>query len=241
MFLKVATYNIKHASDNGRYVKEIGKFIKDNNLDIIGIQEVDLFISRSGRQDILAEIAKEAGYPYYHFFKAINYQDGEYGNGIISKYPLTNITSYPLSHCRENRVLGKASVNINNINIEFLVTHLDLGTYEDVRQYQFKEVKDVIKEMDSFILVGDFNVHDWTDKLNDFFEYQEHLGEYNLINNKEKTYLTFAGKEIIGGGILPLDNIITSNNVSTIDAYIIDTYYSDHDMLVAELEIKIGR
>lgn len=238
MLLKVATYNIRHASTNGRYIKEIAQLIKENDLDLVGIEEIDLFISRSGKQDILAEIAKEAGYKYYQFFKTIDYQDGEYGIGILSKYELHDITSFPLSHCRENRVLGKAKVTISGKDICFLVTHLDLGTYEDVRRYQFQEVREVVEKLDTFILVGDFNVHDWTDKLNDFFEYEESLGKYNLVNNKEKVFYTFSGKEDIGTGILPLDNIITSNNIKTKNAYIIDTCYSDHDILIAEVEVE---
>ena len=238
MKLKVATYNIKHASNNGRYIKEIAQLIKENDLDIIGIEEIDLFISRSGNQNVLAEIAKEAGYPYYHFFKTIDYQDGEYGIGILSKYELESLESFPLSHCSEQRVLGKAKVKIKGKDIYFLVTHLDLGTYEDVRTHQFKEVAEVVGSLETFILVGDFNVHDWTDKNNDFFEYDAYLGKYNIVNNQENTFLTFSGKEDIGTGILPLDNIITSNNIKANDAYIIDTYYSDHDILIAEIELK---
>lgn len=238
MLLKVATYNIKHASINGRYVKEIAQLIKNNNLDIVGIEEIDLNVSRSGKQDVLAEIAKNAGYEYYQFFKTIDYQDGEYGIGILSKYELTDIECIPLSHCRENRVLGKVKIKVNNQDIYFLVTHLDLGTYQDVRRFQFKEVRDVVQKLDKFILVGDFNVHDWTDKLNNFFEYEEYLGDYNLVNNREKTFFTFSGKEDVGAGILPLDNIITSKNIKTRNAYIVDTYYSDHDILIAEVEVN---
>mgnify|MGYP000957582940 CR=1 FL=1 len=237
MKLKVATYNIKHASTNGRYIAEIAKLIKDNNLDIVGIQELDLNITRSGKQDVLAEIAQKAGYPYYHFFKTIDYQDGEYGIGILSKHLLSNLEFYPLKEATEARVLGKAKVTIENKEIYFLVTHLDLGTYQDVRRYQFEEVAEVVNKLDTFILTGDFNVHDWTDKLNDFFEYEEYLGKYNLANNKTNTFLTFSGKEDIGTGILPLDNIITSNNIKINNAYIIDTHYSDHDILIAEIEI----
>jgi endonuclease/exonuclease/phosphatase family metal-dependent hydrolase len=235
--LKIGTYNIKHASDLGRYAQVMGELIAKNDLDIVGLQEIDLFCNRSGNKDILKEIAQAAGYPYYQFYKTISYQNGEYGLGIISKYPIENSKVISLSHCNEPRILVNALLNLGNFKLNFLVTHLDLGTYQDVRKYQFLEVAGTVKDLKSFILVGDFNVHDWNDVNNPLFEYEEYLSQYNLLNNQKNCFLTFSGRENIGGGILPLDNIITSNDFKQVKAYMVDTDYSDHDLLIGEFQL----
>lgn len=233
--LKVATYNIKHASIDGRYTLEIGKLIKDNEIDIIGIQEIDVNCKRSANKNIISEIANSSGYKYYKFFKTIDYQGGDYGIGILSKYEIIESVLYPLSYGSEKRVIGHAKIKYNDLIINFFVTHFDLGTYEDVRKNEFKETKELLNKYDNFILAGDFNVHDWTDPRNSFFEYQEYFSEYNLVNNKENTFYTFSGKEIIGGNILPLDNIVLSKNYKTINTKVVDTEYSDHDLLMTEV------
>lgn len=235
--LKIATYNIKHGSDKGRYAFEIGQEIKENEVDIIGIQEIDINCTRSDKKNILEEIAKSSGYNYYRFYKTIDYQGGDYGIGILSKYEIVEDGVFPLSYGSEKRVLGYAKIKINDKFINFFVTHFDLGTYEDVRRKEFEETKNILDNYEDFILVGDFNVHDWTDPRNTFFEYDEYFSNYKLVNNKENTYYTFSGKEIIGGNILPLDNIVLSNNYEFFDTKVIDTIYSDHDMLITKVKI----
>ena len=45
--IRIGSYNIKHAADAKLNLKTIAKVITDNNLDIVGIQEVDLRTKRS--------------------------------------------------------------------------------------------------------------------------------------------------------------------------------------------------
>ena len=238
MNLRVATYNIRHASTNGRYTKEIANLIKNNNIDIIGIQEIDVNTARVGNKNILEEIAKYSDYKYYQFYKTIDYQGGDYGIGILSKYEIILTGSMPLAYRDESRVLGYAKINVNDKLVNFLVTHFDLGTYENIRRTEFLEVKEYIDTQDNFILAGDFNVHDWTDKNNSFFEYEEFFGFYNLVNDENNTLYTFSGKENAGGNILPLDNIILSNNIDIINRAVIETNYSDHDLLYADIKLN---
>lgn len=234
--LKIGSYNIRHGSDNGQNVAKIGKLLKSYDLDIIGIQEIDLFVRRSGNIDVLKEIAQVGDYQYYQFYKTINYQNGDYGLGIISKYPINNISQTILTHSQEQRILVHSKIDIDGEQINFLVTHLELGNYQDIRIHQFNQINNILKELKSFILTGDFNVQDWR-KAGNIFEFGEHFQDYNIVNNPSNTFLTYSGKECIGGGVSPIDNIITSPNYKINKSQMIDTNYSDHDLLICDLDI----
>lgn len=236
--LRVGTFNIHHGSIYGRYVKDIGKLLQDNNLDIIGIQEIDIFCNRSDNINVLEEVAKAGNYQYYQFYKTMNWQNGEYGLGIISKYPIIKNSITKLTPCDEPRILVNAEIDINGKIINFLVTHFDLGTYEDIRLYHFNQTKEIIQKLQSFILTGDFNVQDWRVNGN-INEFENHFKEYNIINNPNNVFLTYSGKEIVGEGLTPIDNIITSSNIQVINSEMIDTDLSDHDLLLTEVKFNV--
>ena len=50
-------------------------------------------------------------------------------------------------------------------------------------------------------------------------------------------WLTYSGKECIGFGISPIDNIITSQNIKILNPKMVDTFYSDHDLLICDLSV----
>jgi endonuclease/exonuclease/phosphatase family metal-dependent hydrolase len=234
--LKIGTYNIHHGSVGGRYCTAIGKLLEKHDLDIVGIQEIDLFIQRSGNINVLKEIAEAGNYPYYEFYKTIDYQGGDFGIGIISKYPITTKAIVPLSHCTEPRVVAHSSIDIDNYKLDFLVTHFDLGIYEDVRYFQFNELKEILEPLRTFVITGDFNVQNWLEKGN-VFEFNNHFQNLNIANNPNNSFLTYSGKENVGDGISPIDNILTSPDIEILDTYMVDTYYSDHDLLISKIII----
>mgnify|MGYP001493718745 CR=1 FL=1 len=233
MYLRIGTYNIKHGGHLGKNCQAIANLIAAEQLDIIGIQEVDYEISRSNKLNIIKEIAEYAQYPYYQFYKAINYSDGEYGLGIISKYPIEDIKITKLTHSKEQRILVETKITINEKILSFFVTHLELGDYESVRKFQFAMIKEEIKNHKSFVLVGDFNVIDWN-KENGFFEYSDYFGEYQILNNKKHSFYTYHS-DYNFQEIAPIDNIIVSKNFIVKKIYMIHNLYSDHNLLICIL------
>ena len=55
--------------------------------DIVGLQELDLGRSRSSRADQAALIAAQLGWKY-HFHPAMRRGDEQYGNAIVSRFPI---------------------------------------------------------------------------------------------------------------------------------------------------------
>ena len=92
--LRVATYNIRAGADVDRDVSVIAEDIRALDLDVVGLQEVDICTKRSNLTDQLQTIAELAGYPFYRFTFCMDYQDGEYGTAILSRYPIMEIIAH---------------------------------------------------------------------------------------------------------------------------------------------------
>ncbi len=223
MTLRIGSYNIKHAADAGLNLKTIAKVITDAKLDIVGVQEVDLRTKRSNGIDQPRMLADAAGMPYYVFVRGIDYQGGEYGTLILSKYPIISSEVIPLeSWDKEGRSLGHAVIDVDGFQFDFFNTHL---SYEDasLRKLQFFEVSEKTDLCKNFILTGDFNTANFTEFTV--------LGA-NLLNNAARWYPTFPG------GNSAIDNIVYTDAFKEIASGTVTKSYSDHYMLWAEFEIN---
>ena len=221
--LRIGSYNIKHAADANLNLNTIAQIIKSQNLDIVGLQEIDYKTSRSKKVDQPAKLAEYAEMPYYVFVRAIDYQGGEYGTLILSKYPIISSEVIPLeSWDKEGRALGHAVIDIGGKTIDFFNTHL---SYEDraLRTLQFFEVSEKTDLCENFILTGDFNTAD-------FSEFGV-LGA-NLLNDTFRFYPTFPG------GNSAIDNIVYTDSFKEIASGTVTQSYSDHYLLWAEFEIN---
>lgn len=83
---RLMTYNIRHGQglDGKMDCERIARVIAEVNPEVVGLQEVDSVANRSGKIDIMAELAKETGmYPI--FGHSILFDGGKYGNGMLTK------------------------------------------------------------------------------------------------------------------------------------------------------------
>jgi len=87
--VRVGTYNIKHGLGNdGRLdLRRAGALLKNLQLDVIGIQEVDQNVRRSGGIDQANALGKQLEM-HSAFGSFMDYQGGRYGLAILSKYPI---------------------------------------------------------------------------------------------------------------------------------------------------------
>jgi len=221
--LRIGSYNIKHAADANLNLNTIAKVITDANLDIVGLQEVDYLTTRSKKIDQPKKLSELTGMPYYVFVRAIDYQGGQYGTLILSKYPIISSEIIPLeSWNKEQRALGHVVIDLGGRQIDFFNTHL---SYEDrsLRGLQFLEVSEKLDLCKDFILTADFNTADFSEFMI--------LGG-NLINDTFRYYPTFPGSNSA------IDNIVYSDAFKEIASGTVTESYSDHYMLWAEFEIN---
>jgi endonuclease/exonuclease/phosphatase family metal-dependent hydrolase len=160
--LRVLTYNIHHGegTDGKLDLERIAKVINDAKPDLVAVQEVDHKTKRSKGIDQATELAKLTGL-HGKFGKAIDFQNGEYGQVILSKYPIRDfrVLELPNEAGREQRVAISAEVHFgeNGPSILFVSTHFD-HQRDDLRQKQATTLGEHFgKAKLPVILAGDLN------------------------------------------------------------------------------------
>jgi endonuclease/exonuclease/phosphatase family metal-dependent hydrolase len=108
--------------------------------DVVGLQELDLSRARSAHADQAALIAAELGWKYY-FHPAMRSGDEQYGNAIVSRYPIVLQQAAELPgtapwYCREQRIAIWMQAETNLGPVHIINSHLGLGRGERRLQAQ---------------------------------------------------------------------------------------------------------
>lgn len=211
----VMSYNI-HAMrgmDKAVDVDRIAKVINDQAPDVVGLQEVDQFTERSGKIDAI-KILKEKTGMYGIFMRTFDYQGGEFGNAMLSKYPIIEhkVFHLPARDNYEARLMMMiACVVENGDTVHFYNTHLDHHRQDSDRPIQVEAIKKIIEnDHNKIIFTGDFNCQPGTESLNtiqsvltrcpsDIFTYstEEPIWTIDHIFYTEDRGIRFKGFEVI--------------------------------------------
>lgn len=166
--LTLMTYNIYHGEDpynpGNSNIREIADLINSLKPDLVALQEVDSMTNRTknfnpdGKKNLMLELEKLTGMKSF-FAKAIDFSDGGYGEGILSRHP-AKFESYSLPTPKggEGRSLAIAKVKLDEKrDLIFAGTHL-CHEYPENRTAQVIAAKDIITTSGlPVILTGDFN------------------------------------------------------------------------------------
>lgn len=158
----VMTYNLRFGEL--ATVDQLASHIKAFKPDFVALQEVDVNTNRTlaphqNGRNILSELAGKTGM-FGLYGKAILFNGGYYGIGILSKYPYVQVNKRVLPNPRgaEPRVLLEGIFETGDADtVVFASTHLDV-TGEETRVLQAKYVTDYFRSSPyPVILGGDFN------------------------------------------------------------------------------------
>ena len=230
--ITIATYNIRHGHDVGFDWARLAEIIKQSRADIIGIQEVDMHTDRIAGRDTISGLVNATGLPYALFVPTMDFDGGQYGTAILSRYPLASAEYHALDAADfEPRAFGYVTVNTDDgTSLGFLNTHL---THESRKQQavQFTQLSAWMGEhidKDSItILTGDFN----TENFSDFSPLLD-IG-FSLVNNQEHTHKTFRSPP------LAIDNIVyRASRLSPAEQGMIDSDRSDHNLLWCRFDLR---
>lgn len=129
--IRVLTYNIRHSrgSDGKVNPERIAAAILAAKPDIVALQEVDVRTKRAKNVDQAAEIARLTKMNSV-FGKSIDFEGGEFGNAILSRWPIAWSKVQPLpsgEEGSEKRTLLVSDIDLpdRDWNLTFLVTHFD--------------------------------------------------------------------------------------------------------------------
>ncbi len=228
MNVRVASFNIHAGADVGYDFSILAKDILKSGAEVIGLQEVDKNTGRNKNQDTLAELAKHTGYAYYCYAKTEDFSGGEYGIGILSKYPIIESEHIYLPRGsdnpeEENRAIQYACIEIDGGEFHFINTHFGFGVTDT---QQLAAIKAFIqeKQLDSYLIVGDFN-------------YEIHLTVKNVFPRATLALTADNYTATYKGGSV-IDNIVVSEGIKLTGCQVFDMCtikHSDHNIVAATL------
>ncbi len=173
--LTVMTYNIHHAApptggDSIIDIPQIASAINEVKPDLVALQEIDVHTRRSGKEmDEARKLAQLTGMQAY-FTKTLDYDSGQYGIAVLSRFPLEDSIGYLLPIAtgvrEETRAVCIIKVSLpGDQPLYFASTHLGLS--KETRLLQAGRISTIIQNLqEPVILGGDFNSTPGSETIN---------------------------------------------------------------------------
>ena len=150
---RIMSYNIHHGRgmDDIVDIERIGKLIIDVQPEVVGLQEVDSVVNRSGNIDIIQMLSEQTGM-HATFGYSILHDGGKYGNGILTREKPIKVKKIALPGAREART----ALIVELERYVVVNTHLSLDGAERLRSVEI--ITDAAKGYDKPVfLTGDLN------------------------------------------------------------------------------------
>jgi endonuclease/exonuclease/phosphatase family metal-dependent hydrolase len=127
---------------------------------LVALQEVDKGVARTAGRDLIAELAGLTGMTFV-FSNNFHFQGGEYGNAILTRFPVTQSTNlhYTMLRSGEQRGLLQVTVTVEGRELVFWNTHIDHRPDDAERWANVQEIESTVAQSPdkAIILAGDFN------------------------------------------------------------------------------------
>jgi endonuclease/exonuclease/phosphatase family metal-dependent hydrolase len=159
--VRVLTYNIHHAEgvDGKLDLERIAKVINAVEPDVVSVQEVDQKVERSRKVDQPAELMRLTKLQGA-FGGNLKFQGGDYGNLVLSRWPIVKQRNHKLPALSEGEPRGVLETEIELPNragqLTFLATHFDHRSDERERIVAAKFVNE-LETQPLALLAGDLN------------------------------------------------------------------------------------
>lgn len=160
-YITVMTYNMHHGVgiDGVFDLDRIAELIRENDVDLVALQEVDVETERVNGIHIMKYLSDTLNMSWV-FGQNLSFQGGGYGNGILSKYPVSvwKNDHFPSFNEGEQRGLLQTLIDVQGKEIIFWNTHLDHRP-EDTERLQ--SISAILQKAGPttcpIIVAGDFN------------------------------------------------------------------------------------
>jgi endonuclease/exonuclease/phosphatase family metal-dependent hydrolase len=217
--IKVVTWNIKFSEEIEQAIQELMEIPELKEADILLLQEMD--------EEGVESIARALEYNYVYFPASVHSRHGRnFGNAILSKWPLANPTKLMLPH--ENpqngqiRIATRAETTIGDKELLVYSVHTETAVLGSKKRYeQVQAIVDDIGDETTHVLVGgDFNT--LTD--GEIIELEEQFESIGLVRAS-----TGAEPTVEKGGVdFSLDHIFTKDGSVLGDGVWTESAASDH-------------
>jgi len=246
MKLKVMTYNICSGRDfsiftpeNPNYAEMVvdathaARTMAKYAPDIIGVNEVRGKGKTPDFQEEAQQMGEALGFHYF-FGPAINFENGPYGNALLSRFPILKAEIIPIpdpvvkdeDEYYETRDIIKAELDVPG-GLTVFVSHFGLAKSE--RRNAVATLLEALKDVKgNVIFMGDLNMDPDCPILAPVFDV---LKDTSAILPEHPLTFTWYKPE------LRIDYIFTSENIKTLSAESPYEKTSDHQPYIAEIEL----
>ena len=229
--LRISSFNIQNNYNNYNInkTKEIINYLKDNNIDILGLQEVFYLCDR----DICKKIDNKYNYfGKYRFYSKLLLRHINEMTPIITNKKVIEKKIYrlPFLPSLTKRILTKVVIEYEGKRISIYNTHLEVRNIK-VKERQLNRIYNIIKKDNNLIiLMGDFNLKNNKEIFNDFEDLLKEKGLYRVEFNHKTLKISKYKREI--------DHIFLSNDFKLIDKKVIeDLSISDHYPVMIDVNL----
>ncbi len=236
--LRVMSYNLHHGEglDGKLDLERIAKVIADAKAEIVGLQEVDRGVERTQKRDLPTELAKLTGLTV-QFDKNIAHQGGDYGNAVLTRFPIMRAKNTHLKSFAngEQRGVQQLVLDVHGREILFMNTHLDARREPAEREHSATELRVIVAAAGTMpvILVGDFNAAPAAPSI---AAVREFLTDSWTTLSKEPGFTIPVKKPN-----KRIDYIwITPASITPVKMTVLHSEASDHLPIVAELRLEGG-
>lgn len=164
--IRAVSYNIHYGQGNdGKYdVERLAEVINRLKPDLVGLQEVDVGVERSGRVHQARRLGELTGMQV-RYGPTQHYQGGLYGNAVLTRLPILDVHIQPLPYTEATPELltyprGAIAVTVRDPRgspLRFISTHFQHNLPED-RLAQAQAINSLFAGDDvPTILAGDMN------------------------------------------------------------------------------------
>ncbi len=228
MTFTLASFNICSAHfREGRYTEEnlsrLAACIRESHADVVALQEVDRGAARSDRVDMPTRLSDMTGLAYHRFIKIRDFQGGEYGTAILSRYPIVEsaTVNYPVRVATQGTSCGYAVLDLGATHVTVYNTHLSCES-EEANTETLTCLGDILAgEQRAFLACGDFNTS------------PEKVARYlPTLHRAHDGLITYADRSI--------DHILYTDPIRVTNTRTMDTQAdrtTDHFMLLTDVTL----
>lgn len=157
--VRLMAYNIHHGegTDGDLDLERIAEVINAQQPDLVALQEVDRGVRRTGREDQAVRLAQLTGLaPAFGAF--MDYDGGEYGMAILSRWPMLEVENIRLPDGDEPRTALRVRVRSPRTGDELVFVGIHFYRTDDERMSQARRLVEALEaEGAPVVLAGDFN------------------------------------------------------------------------------------
>ncbi len=219
--LRVLTYNIQqgYSQEGAKNFSGQLDLIRNENPDIIGLQETDTARAAGGNSDVVRYVADRLDMYSYYGPKTVT---GTFGIALLSRYPIQNPRTFFMYSQGEQTAAIEADITAGTRTFHVLVTHLGNGG----PLIQQEQVLQMLEGRENIIAMGDFNFRPDTE-------------QYTITTAQlEDAWLTAASLNTVPAGLdssRRIDHIFVSPGMHVNAAEYLGPGPSDHPAMMAEI------